>query len=118
MTTNLDLTAPEATIEASWALLCDPFYIIRPQTETVSGIVRPATPLRLGPHAGEFWEVSGDELAPAVAEARGRYRLAYPKSGVTILETDHVEITGRAYEVAWSPEPSGLDLQRVIGLKD
>ncbi len=116
--TDLDLTVPEATIEASWALLRDPFYIVRPQTETISGVTSPTTPATLGPYAGEFWEAGGDELAPAITEARGRYRLAFPKSGVTVLETDQVLIGTRTYDVAWSPEPSGLDLQRVIGLKD
>lgn len=118
---NLDLTVPDAVLAATQALRRDPFYIVRPQTETVSGITTPTDPERLGPYDGEFWEVSGDELAPQVAEARGRYRLATAlelPSGVKIAESDQVEIGGRVYDVAWAPEPSGLDLTRVVGLKD
>ena len=118
---NLNLTIPDAVLNATAALRQDPFYIVRPQSETTSGITLPVEPLRLGPYAGEFWEVGGDELAPAIAEARGRYRLATAlelPSGVVIAETDQIEVGGRPYEVAWAPEPSGLDLTRVVGLKD
>ncbi len=118
---NLDLTIPDAVLDATAALRRDPFYIVRPQTGTVSGITTPATPQRLGPFAGEFWNVSGDELAPTIAEARGRYRLATAlelPSGVVIANDDQVEIAGKTYDVAWTPEPSGLDLTRVVGLKD
>src|SRR5262245_5410993 len=106
---------------ATAALRRDPFTIVRPQTETVSGITTPTDPARLGPYAGEFWEVSGDELAPDIATARGRYRLATAlelPSGVKVAETDQVEIRNRVYDVAWAPEPSGLDLKGVVGLED
>lgn len=116
--TALDLTVPGAVLDSVPALWQDQWYLVRPQTETVSGLTTPTTPLRLGPYDGEFWEVGGDELAPEVAAARGRYRLAYAKSTSGVVETDQVEVNSRRYEVAWAPEPSGLDLQRVIGLKD
>lgn len=118
---DLNLTVPDAVLSATAALRRDPFYIIRPQGATVSGITTPAAPLRLGPYDGEFWEAGGDELAPAVAEARGRYRLATAlelPSGIVVEEPDQVEIASRVYDVAWAPEPSGLDLTRVVGLKD
>lgn len=117
----VDLSIPTEVLEAAAALRQDPFTIVRPQTATVSGITTPIDPARLGPYDGEFWEVSGDELAPDIAEARGRYRLATAltlPSGVRIAETDQVEVRGRTYDVAWAPEPSGLDLTRVVGLKD
>lgn len=116
--TDLDLTIPGAVLDSLPALWQDQWYIVRPQSSTVSGITTPSADLRLGPYAGEFWEAGGDELAPEVAAARGHYRLAYAKSNSGVRETDQVEIGGRQYEIAWAPEPSGLDLQRVIGLKD
>lgn len=117
--TDLDLTIPDAVLDSVPALWRDSWYIVRGQSETVSGVTTPTTPARIGPYAGEFWEAGGDELAPEVAAARGRYRLAYAKSNSGVVETDQVEINGaRVYDVAWAPEPSGLDLQRVIGLKD
>ena len=118
---DLDLTIPDAVLNATGALRQDAFYIVRPQTGTVSGITTPTTPARLGPFDGEFWNVSGEELAPIIAEARGRYRLATAlelPSGIVLANTDQVEIAGNIYDVAWTPEPSGLDLTRVVGLKD
>lgn len=117
----VDLSIPTEVIESTAALRRDPFTIIRPQSETVSGVTTPTDPARLGPYDGEFWEAGGDELAPAIAEARGRYRLATAlelPSGVKVAETDQIEVRGRTYDVAWAPEPSGLDLTRVVGLKD
>jgi hypothetical protein len=117
--TDLDLTVPDAVLDSVPSLWQDQWYIVRGQTETISGITTPGADLRIGPYVGEFWEAGGDELAPEVAAARGRYRLAFAKSNSGVVESDQVEINGaRIYDVAWAPDPSGLDLQRVIGLKD
>lgn len=122
---DLDLTIPDSVLDAAGALRQDTFYIVRAQSSTVSGITTPATPTRIGPFLGEFWNVSGDELAPAIAEARGLFRLATaltlddPDTGdsVTIALADQIEVAGAAYEVCWNPDPSGLDITRIIGLK-
>jgi len=112
-----DLTIPSSIFTSLPALWQDAFYILRPQSATVGGITTPSDALRLGPYDGEFWEVGGDELAPAIAEARGRYRLACAL-GTDVRETDQIEVAGIAYEVRWAPPASGLDLQRVVGLTD
>lgn len=122
---DLDLTIPDAVLIAAGALRQNTFYIVRPQASTAGSITTPSTPQRIGPLHGEFWNVSGDELAPAIAEARGLFRLAVglsltnPDTGaaVTIALSDRIEIAGQTYEVSWNPDPSGLDLTRIIGLK-
>lgn len=114
---SFDLTIPDAVLASVPALWQDPFYILRPQSTTVSGITTPSDAQRLGPYDGEFWEVSGSELAPAIAEARGHYRLACART-LTIRESDQVESGGVAYDVVWAPPASGLDMQRVVGLTE
>src|SRR5262245_53470612 len=125
MATLLNLTVPDAVLSATGALRQDTFYLMRPQDNTVSGITTPGAPLRIGPLAGEFWAVRGDELAPDIAEARGHFRLAValdltrPDTNTVIVwaDDDQVEIAGIVYDVTWLPPPSGLDLTRIIGLK-
>lgn len=125
MTTDLNLTVPDATLDQVPALYADSFTIVRATTTTVSGVTTPGAAQEIGPFAGEFWTVRGDELAPAIAEARGAFRLAcaraltHPTTGaaVTWRDSDKVRVGAVTYDVTWLPEPSGLDLTRIVGLK-
>lgn len=114
---SLDLTIPAEVLTAAAALRTDTFYIVRPQSSTASGITTPATPTQLGPYLGEFWMVTGDELASDIARSPGSARLATALT-LTIQTTDQIGVDGKLYDVAWTPPPSGLDLTRIVYLRE
>jgi hypothetical protein len=115
--TDLNLTIPDLVFDAAAALRQDAFYILRPQSSTVSGVTTPGVTAQIGPYLGEFWMVSGDELAPNIAESPGNGRLATALT-LTIQTTDQIGVGGKLYDVGWVPEPSGLDLTRVVYLRE
>lgn len=117
MSSDLDLTVPDAVLSDAAALRQDSFTIRRATSSTVSGVTTPGTPTTLGPYAGEFWAVRGAELAQSIAEARGYYRLAVDLD-LTLRETDQIIIGSVTYAVVWLPPPSGLDITRIVGLAE
>lgn len=114
---DLDLTIPDIVFTAAAALRTDTFYILRPQSSSASGVTTPSTPAQLGPFLGEFWMKRGDELAADIAKSPGEGRLATALS-LVIQTTDQIGVGGLLYDVAWAPAPSGLDLTRIVYLRE
>lgn len=114
---DLDLTVPDVVLADVTALFRDGFTVQRATSSTVSGITTPGTPETLGPYQGEFWAVRGAELAPAIAEARGYYRLQCARD-LSLRETDRIIVGGVTYAIVWLPPPSGLDITRIVGLAE
>lgn len=59
----------------------------------------------------------GDEASDAVIQVRGQHRMSVPRTTV-IDERCQVRFNGRLYPVVWSPLPTALDVERIIGLAE